>query len=287
MDIITYNEETQIFEYSGIRPEFIQSTGGFQPGSSVSVFGVDVCHSISFFTIVRGVVNALNYFQHYITDEKKRQNSVQYIAGMIVSVLTEKVDEEAAPSLFDWCCIKARQNEHKYLERYADLLSAIKEAETSPLLSYDDEDKHSVCVKTYIAAKASEIVRLLNSEKSNLRVGCSRWNRTVQSAYDPISVLEVEDGLFLDNEQDQIRITNIMRYTLGGCDRDNGTLIPGAVDALHFYTFTTPEGKKKIYSSSLPYIEWVSAKNAQPCDCAIWYHDYIVDKDVAISTYTE
>lgn len=285
MDIIIYNEHNKLFEYTGYRPDFIPSDTPYQPGSVVTTTDVDVCHSISFYTIVTGIVNSLNYFQFY-NDSDKRKNGIQYIVGMIVSVLTVKVDLMNTQSLSDWFAAKA-QTENTF-QPYMNLLGSIYQAFSNPLLSKDDSNINSTYTKTYIAVKASEIVRLLNSERSNLRIGCSRWNRSVLSAYDPISApFEVErDSFVLKNERDSIRITNLLSFTIGGVDKEDSTPIPGAVDALFLYTYINPStGEKQICSSNLPYNEWVSARNVAACIQNIIYSNYITNSDYYMPTY--
>lgn len=57
-----------------------------------------------------------------------------------------------------------------------------------------------------MAVKSSEIVRLLNSERVNLRFGCRRWNRAVLAACNPISISVDEQNqcFVLDHEIDCI-----------------------------------------------------------------------------------
>lgn len=129
-----------------------------------------------------------------------------------------------------------------------------------------------------MAVKSSEIVRLLNSEKSNLRLGCSRWNRAVLATYDPISFSFEEQNQFfiLDNENDSIRITNLFAFTIGEKDRETGESIPGAFDALRFYTFINAETNRPcICSSNLFYFEWALVQNLSPCDYGIKYKNYM------------
>lgn len=277
MDIIIYNEQSNLFEYSGNRPDFIPNNDPMQPFSVVTTSDVDICHSISFYTIVTAVVNALNYFQC-----TKEINCTEYIAGIIVSVLTDEVNLADGQSLCNWCKANADAGNEKYM-RYIGLLKDIQEA----VENFPDNDLYRYFLH-FMAVKSSEIVRLLNSEKSNLRLGCSRWNRSVLAAYDPISFLFDEQDMcfILDNENDRIRITNLLAFTMGGCNKETGESIPGAFDALYFYTFINPSTSTTyICSSNLPYSEWASAQDVSPCGYGIKYKNYITGEDETIDTY--
>lgn len=117
-----------------------------------------------------------------------------------------------------------------------------------------------------------------------------KWNRSLQSAYDPIECHfnEKDNKLILTNKNDQIRITNLLTYTIGGIVNDenmpeaNGEKIPGAFDALFFYTFTNTEDEKNIYSSNLDENLWRNANKFEECKDPIYYKNYITNTLEAI-----
>lgn len=256
MDIIRFDETQGLFVSTGIRPEFIPDDKPFQkhpkipPGTHT-----DICHSISFYTITTGIVNALNFYIKY-RGTGSQINALNYIAGMIVSVLTIPMDK--AESCYDWVVSNI---DSPVLIPYRSCLEYLDTA-ISNYPCDDDFINHSVL--NCIATKASEIVRLLNSEKSNLRPGYKKWNRSLQSAYDPIAFeLSSEYGFVLTDGNDYIRITNLINYTIGS--KISEEKIPGAFDALFFYTFKDDENNKYVYSSNLDENLWKNVGDFEEC----------------------
>lgn len=274
MDIIIYDEETSLFAYSGNRPDFIPNGDPMQPGSTVTTGRIDICHSISFYTIVTGIVNALNYCEAVLKGQVsgEKLNCVEYIAGMIVSVLTDKV--ESANSCYDR--IEANKNSKNYAPYYPLLIDINNAVEAVP----SESEFGDRCAKHFIAVKASEIARLLNSEKSNLRYGNSKWNRSVLAAYDPMDVVYNDSlrAFVIENERDGVRLTNLITHTIGHTIKVGNSPteqeIPGAVDALYFYTFETSDEECYVCSSSLPDEKWMSAQSLKECEIPIMYHNY-------------
>ena len=256
MDIIRFDETQGLFVSTGIRPEFIPDDKPFQEHPEISPEShTDICHSISFYTITTGIVNALNFYIKY-RGTGSQINALNYIAGMIVSVLTIPMDK--VESCYDWVVSNIDSPElipYRSCLEYLD--TAIKNFPCN-----DDFINQSVL--HCIATKASEIVRLLNSEKSNLRPGYKKWNRSLQSAYDPIAFeLNSEYGFILTDGNDYIRITNLINYTIGS--KIGEEKIPGAFDALFFYTFKDDENNKYVYSSNLDENLWKSVSDFEEC----------------------
>lgn len=268
MDIIRFDETHGLFVSTGIRPEFIPNDEPFQEHPEISSeIDIDICHSISFYTITTGIVNALNFFITYSGAENQR-DALNYIAGMIVSVLMIPIGK--VESCYDWVVDNINSSE---LIPYKSCLEYLDTA----ISNYPcDDDFINRSVLNCIATKASEIVRLLNSEKNNLRPGYKKWNRSLQSAYDPIAV----ECLTLTNPNDCIRITNLITYTIGIIV--NGEKITGAFDVLFFYTFTNTENEKHIYSSNIDENLWRNANNFEECKDLICYKNYITNTLEAI-----
>jgi|GEM_PF-5266644 lyzozyme M1 (1,4-beta-N-acetylmuramidase) len=299
MDIIIYNESKNLFEYSGIRPAFIPNSEPMQPGS-VTPFpntDVDICHSISFYTIVTGILNALNYFKFYEHQATDRAKSIIGIAGMIVSVKTEAIPATTQgvtpdPKLcFDWVDAKVNANDPAYLsykQSFIDLKNVIFSTDFPT-----NKDLINRCVYHFMAVKASEIVRLLNSEKKNLRLGYNKWNRSIGSAYDPINPVynPALNRFEITNDNDCIRLSNLFSFTIGKCTTVDKKVIPGTVDALYFYTFCVPSKTPgnyvyKICSSNIPLTEWIEARNVSSCRFPIAYKNYFIKNNfVTIDTY--
>lgn len=268
MDIIRFDETQGLFVSTGIRPDFIPNDEPFQEHPEISSeIDTDICHSISFYTITTGIVNALNFYIKY-RGTGNQINALNYIAGMIVSVLTIPIGK--VESCYDWVVDNINSSElipYKSCLEYLD--TAIKNFPCN-----DDFINQSVlhCITT----KASEIVRLLNSEKNNLRPGYKKWNRSLQSAYDPIAV----EGFTLTNPNDYIRITNLITYTIGS--KIGEEKIPGAFDALFFYTCKDDENNKYVYSSNLDENLWKSVGDFEECKDPIYYKNYITNTLEAI-----
>ena len=273
MDIIRFDETQDLFVSTGIRPDFIPNDEPFQEHPEISSeIDTDICHSISFYTITTGIVNALNFYIKY-RGTGNQINALNYIAGMIVSVLTIPIGK--VESCYDWV---VGNIDSPVLIPYRSCLEYLDTA-ISNYPCNDDFINRSVL--HCIATKASEIVRLLNSEKSNLRPGYKKWNRSLQSAYDPIAFeLSSEYSFVLTDENDHIRITNLITYTIGS--KIGEEKIPGAFDALFFYTCKDDENNKYVYSSNLDENLWRNANKFEECKDPIYYKNYITNTLEAI-----
>ena len=299
MDIIVYNEENGQFKYSGNRPafDFKEPDVEFQDGSKRNSNGnkdKDICHSISFHTIAIALANALNLFKYKINDDDDDDDDadaleylVHYIAGIIVSVKTERVYIGNGESCYAWISTMC-DNEENYAEQYKKYLNLIHDIVNAADYLDEKDDFLYRCVWHYIAIKASEIARLLNSEPSNLRYGFGKWNRSIKDAYDPIFVNPVGKGIEITHPYDNIRITNLLNYTIGKISKitEKGVEkiieIPGNIDALNFYTCKIYEDPDKeilvyegIYSSSLSNDLWRSVGEVNPYPNPIYYYDYL------------
>ena len=273
MDIIYFNEKEKIFKYSGRRPKFIASNGSMQESGITETVGTDICHSISFHTIVTALTNVLNYFQCV-----KVINDLMYgIAGIIVSVKSEKVDlKKVNPDNFktfmDWFQTLFEDPNKHYFEYQKPMDDICTAAEAL----FDQEDDFPIlCIKYYMAAKASEIAELLNGEMKNLRRGYSCWNRSIGEAYDPKEWKLNENGFLLTDPLDNIRIANLLQFTFGAKIDKKQELIPGTQDSLFFFTFEDKNKRPEMCSSKLLPELWQPARELVPCEVPIYYKNYL------------
>ena len=283
-NILLFNEGKELFEYWGRRPNFKFEIPNvkFQDGServNDKEKDKDICHSISFFTIATALVNALNLFKYKIKigEDNALECLKHFIAGTIVSVKTERVYIGDGDSCYTWISTMCGENEEyaKQHEKYLELINEVVKAARF----FSKQPKNFDVCRT-MAAKASEIASLLNSEPMNLRYGFGNWNRSIGKAYDPISCDHNKAGILLTNTLDNIRITNLLNYTLGA--EYNEEQIPGNEDALMFFTCEVPDpkdSKKNIYQgichSDLPREWWMTAKKLIPCEYPIYNRNYL------------
>lgn len=283
MDLIYFDETKESFCVSGERPSFIPSNLPYQPG------GIDephtcICHSISFYTIAQGIVNALNC--SFIN----KAAAINYIFGMIVSVLTIPVPNDWVTFFSDGGFQFAPNSDMTTYQNFLsnipeDYQQSVSKEEANFLFQYTfnlepyvalmkkiedamNIDCNCQCKYYYIAANASEIVRLLNSEKVNLRTGFSNWNSSTQSAYDPIRYI-YDNGFLITSLCDSIRISNLIHFTLG---KDENIL--NTEDALFFYSARDNQNTPFLYSSNNP-ISFEGTADYSECKDPIYYYDYI------------
>ncbi|MDO4316938.1 MAG: hypothetical protein Q4C48_01905 [Lachnospiraceae bacterium] len=283
----------------GRRPEFSSELLKALPVRT----GEARCHSVSYETINMGIVNALNYYLHYV-DFYGAQGSLQdyyegiwvqtlaFAAGMICSVEGCILPDDLLQAYLQYKYGEGDQAEqldvfNRGLIEFAGCMEApingtfLRLQEALSHLESVSEDGFLAS----LAEIAGELVGALNSCKNNLRAGDARWNSSIQSAFDAAEYrvetrrlsVGTEDGeeevqvIVLNNEADSIRLSNLLHLTLGKDPNVDNTS-----DALTVIKAINGKGESFFYSSSNRKKDFLRNGEVQPCDCPVLYTDYFV-----------
>lgn len=240
------------------------------------------CHSISYKTIVTGVLNSLRYFQYY---RERRYNfdstawqSLAYIAGMVYSVCCMRLPDDLL-ALYNTC----RQTlSHNDIDRFNQVLvnraiadtqasfSGISTAFRALTETIGRQNQNDNIYYGGIAASADNLVVELNSCCANLRVGSAAWNSSIQDSFDMTSPESgTKPNSVILQEDDSVRISNLLQLTLG-----RHIEVPNTQNALTFLSAQTFNGQAIKYSSDNRTVKFLRSGEVIECNLSFYYYNY-------------
>jgi hypothetical protein len=123
---------------------------------------------------------------------------------------------------------------------------------------------------------SNDLLGVLNSDNANLRPGNPNWNRSVSSAYDPdVAAYNSDENCFVLTEEDSIRITNLIEFTLG-----EAAGVPNTKNALFFYSAYGEDNLPILYSSQNEF--GLRTSRYTVCNETIVYYNYVKKEPLSI-----
>ena len=296
--------QNDLFYYRGRFSPFTIKRGEFYSSPQLVGTKTALCHRISFYTIVAGIKNALNYYIHFqkmdgIDADDCIVQSLGFIAGMILSVQAEKIPVEAIEELKGLRGMPNENPEKGKMQKEFNkkLIALVSEGHYGVLLNdlgaamTEMFPLKESCLQresygVFLAERASSIVDILNNEQANLRLGAERWNTSLQNAYDPETAVYETNGqkerFLIQAETDNIQITNLLAFTMAEYQEVEGT-----ENALFFLTAKIPAKEQTaehafLYSSMLPEAQWMKVDCLEECGIPVFYYDYIFESEQQI-----
>jgi hypothetical protein len=254
--MIIFDKEKNCFDGAGSRPGFDDSVKKLRKRNR------DLCHRISYYTIERGICNALNWLLNYKEDWGKGAFDwgMGHIAGMILSVYGERgsfsdIDKENKEDQLKRIEEQVPNWNNMVTKEYSELYSQVSKLDNSDYSG--------------IIEAANDLLYWLNSCRNNLRPGNSSWNRSVGSAYDPSDwEYDTVNNIFILSKSDSIQITNLLHFTMGKMED-----VSNSVDAVFFYSAKAND-EEILYSSQNGSV-LVGDLAYNPCTSRIVYWDYV------------
>lgn len=253
------------------------------------------CHSISYKTIVTGVLNALRYFQYYrerrYDFDSTAWQSLAYIAGMVYSVCCMRLPDDLL-ALYNTC---RQTRSHNDIDRFNQVLvnraiadtqasfSGISTAFRALTETIGRQNQNDNIYYGGIAASAHNLVVELNSCRANLRVGSAAWNSSIQDSFDMTSPRLVERTIPESGEviysvilqpDDSVRVSNLLQLTLG-----RHVEVPNTQNALTFLSAKTLNGEVIKYSSDNRTVEFLRSGEVIECVLSFNYYNYFADNE--------
>lgn len=267
--------------FEGERPDFTDTLRYSMPVNE----GEARCHSISYKTIVTGVLNALRYFQYYrerrYDFESTAWQSLSYIAGMVYSVCCMRLPDDLL-ALYNTC---QETHSHNDIDRFNQVLvnraiadtqasfSGISTAFRALAETIVKQNQNDNIYYGSIAASADNLVAELNSCRANLRVGSEKWNSSIQDSFDMTNPASGKTAYtVILQPDDSVRISNLLQLTLGSHDE-----VPETQNALTFLSAQTFNGQAIKYSSDNRTVEFLRSGEIIECELSFYYYNYFAD----------
>lgn len=280
MNAIYYESNTFC---EGERPDFTKALVNSMPVSA----GQARCHSISYKTIVTGVLNALRFFQYYrerrYDFDSTAWQSLSYIAGMVYAVCCMRLPDDLI-ALYNTC---QETHSHNHIDSFnqalvkraiADTQTLFPDISTAFVALADAISRQNQNDNIYyggIAENAHNLVVELNSCHANLRVGSAAWNSSIQDSFDMTNPASGKTAYTLILQpDDSMRISNLLHLTLG---RHN--VVPKTQNALTFLSAQTFNGEAIKYSSDNRTVEFLESDKIIKCELSFYYYNYFADNN--------